>query len=399
MDRPTLEVADIVRRYGEAYRAAAGAALATAQRRVMTAIERCRTAVLGGHLERCDACAHERPVYNSCGNRHCPKCQSLARARWIARREAELLNTQYFHVVFTLPDTIAAIALRNKRVVYNLLFRATADTLRTIAADPKHLGAQLGFFAVLHTWGQQLVHHPHLHCVIPGGGLSLDGTRWIACRPNFFLPVRVLARRFRHVFLEALDEAFQTGQLHFGSSLEHLRDRRAFGRYLAASRRTEWAVYAKSPFAGPRQVLDYVGRYTHRVAISNNRLVAIDDGHVTFRYKDYRANGAEKTLTLAADEFIRRFLLHVLPDGFQRIRYFGFLGNRHRQRQLARCRALLGMALASPPEAQPTDDRDHHEALTHSSLRVCPKCHAAAMRVVEQLPRVAPRRVPAPDTS
>ncbi|MBZ5723279.1 MAG: IS91 family transposase [Acidobacteriia bacterium] len=399
MARPTLEVADIFRRFGEAYRAAAGAALATAQRRVMTAIERCRTAALGGHLERCDACAHERPVYNSCANRHCPKCQSLARARWIARREADLLTTQYFHVVFTVPDAIAAIALHNKRVVYNLLFRATANTLRTIAADPRHLGAQIGFFAVLHTWGQQLVHHPHLHCVIPGGGLSPDGLRWVACRPNFFLPVRVLARRFRHVLLEALDDAFQTGQLHFGSSLAHLRDRRAFARYLAATRRTDWAVFAKPPFAGPRQVLDYVGRYTHRVAISNNRLVAIDDGRVTFRYKDYRANGAEKTLTLAADEFIRRFLLHVLPDGFQRIRYFGFLGNRHRHDQLARCRALLGMAPASSPEAQPTDYRDHYEALTHASLRICPTCHAAAMRVVEQLPRVALHRGPALDTS
>jgi Transposase zinc-binding domain/Putative transposase len=230
VDRPTLEVADIFRRYGDAYRAAVGAALATAQRRVMAAIERCRTAALGGPLERCEACAHERPVYNSCANRHCPKCQSLARARWMARRKAELLDTQYFHVVFTVPDAIAAVALHNKRLVYNLLFRAAADTLRTIAADPKHLGAQIGFFAVLHTWGQQLVHHPHLHCVIPGGGLSLDGTRWISCRPNSFLPVRVLARRFRRVFLEALQQAFDAGQLHFGSSLEHPRDRRAFGR-------------------------------------------------------------------------------------------------------------------------------------------------------------------------
>lgn len=400
MDRPTLEVADIFRRFGDAYRAATGAVCTAAQRRVMTAIERCRTAALGGHLERCDACAHERPVYNSCANRHCPKCQSLARARWITRREAELLDVPYFHVVFTIPDTLAAIALRNKRILYNLLFRATADTLRTIAADPAHLGAQIGFFAVLHTWGQQRVHHPHLHCVIPGGGLSPDGTRWIPCRPHFFLPVRVLARRFRHVFLDALQAAFDAGTLQFGSSLEPLRDRRTFVRYLAATRRTEWAVYAKPPFGGPRQVLDYVGRYTHRVAIANHRLVAIDEGRVTFRYKDYRAHGAERTLTLAADEFIRRFLLHILPDGFQRIRYFGFLGHRHLAERLARCRALLGMAPASPaPDAPPPDYHDHYEALTHASLRVCPKCHAAGMRIVAQIPRVPDHRVPPPDSS
>jgi hypothetical protein len=390
VERPKLEVADVFRRYGDAYRTAAGTLLVSAQRRVMTAIERCRTAALGGHLERCDACAHERPVYNSCRNRHCPKCQSLARAQWLARRQAELLDTQYFHVVFTIPDTLAAVALQNKRVVYNLLFRAVADTLRTIAADPKHLGAQIGFFAVLHTWGQQLVHHPHLHCVIPGGGLSPDGTRWIACRPNFFLPVRVLAKRFRRVFLEALQHAFEAGQIRFGGSLAHLHDRRAFGRYLAATRRTDWSVYAKPPFAGPQQVLDYVGRYTHRVAISNSRLVAIDDGQVTFRYKDYRASGIEKTLTLSSNEFIRRFLLHVLPHGFQRIRYFGFLGNRHRQAQLSLCRALLGTALASPPsEARATDPGNYIEAIVNF-VRMCPKCHATAMRSVTRLPPVAP---------
>jgi hypothetical protein len=399
MARPTLEVADIFRRFGEAYRTAVGSALSTAQRRVMTAIERCRTAALGGHLERCDACAHERPVYNSCRNRHCPKCQSLARARWVARREAELLDTPYFHVVFTLPDTVAALALRNKRVVYNLLFRATADTLRTIALDPRHLGAHIGFFAVLHTWGQQLVHHPHLHCVIPGGGLSPDGTRWIACRPNFFLPVRVLARRFRRVFLDMLQASFDAGELQCGGSLAHLRDRCAFGRYLAATRRTDWIVYAKPPFGGPRQVLDYVGRYTHRVAISNNRLVAIDGSDVTFRYRDYRAHGADKTLTLAADEFIRRFLLHVLPDGLQRIRYFGFLGNRDRQSSLAHCRTLLGMAPIAAGDVPSADSRDDHAALLHASERVCPHCHTATMRVVESLPRLAPGRMPRADTS
>src|SRR6266702_2950913 len=281
MERPRLEVADVLRRYGEAYREQHAASLSTAQRRVMSAIELCRTAALGGHLEQCDQCQHQRIAYDSCRNRHCPKCQSLARAQWIEDRQSELLDTQYFHVVFTLPEEIAAIAYQNKKVVYDILFRATSETLRTIAADPKHLGAEIGFFAVLHSWGQNLTHHPHLHCVVPGGGLCADGQRWIACRPGFFLPVRVLSRFFRRRFLELLLQAFDGGELQFFSALEELREREAFHRYLDPLRQKEWIVYAKAPFAGPEQVLDYVGRYTHRVAISNNRRLDIEDGHAT----------------------------------------------------------------------------------------------------------------------
>jgi hypothetical protein len=378
MDRPKLEVADVFRRYGAAYREQHGGSMSIAQRRVMTAIEACRTAALGGHLERCDQCGHERNAYNSCANRHCPKCQSLARAEWLQQRRSELLNTQYFHVVFTFPEQIAAIAYQNKRVVYGILFHATAETLRTIAADPKHLGAEIGFFCVLHTWGQTLTAHPHLHCVVPGGGISLDGSRWVACRPGFFLPVKVLSRRFRRLSLRYLEHAYAAGKLRFHGELEHLANPKSFARHLAPLREMKWVVYAKPPFAGPEQVLDYVGRYTHRVAISNNRLLDIDDSKVTFRYKDYRHNDKEKTMTLEAGEFIRRFLLHVLPDGFQRIRYYGFLGNRYREQKLARCRQLLGMP--EPAASQPTQDyRERFEALTGSSLRECPVCHQGQM--------------------
>src|SRR6201981_4078408 len=296
MDRPKLEVADVFRRYGEAYRQEHGASMPVAQRRVMTAIEVCRTAVLGGHLEQCDHCGHQRNAYNSCSDRHCPKCQSFARAQWLEDRQSELLDTQYFHVVFTVPERIAMIAYQNKRELYGILFRTAAETLRTIAADPKHLGAEIGFFVVLHTWGQNLMFHPHLHCVVPGGGLSPDGSRWIPSRKGFFLPVRVLSRLFRRLFLELLEKAFYDGQLKFFSSLQELQDRKAFLCYLAPLRKNEWVVYAKKPFAGPQQVLDYVGRYTHRVAISNNRILNLEGGQVTFRYKDYRDGGQQKTM-------------------------------------------------------------------------------------------------------
>jgi Putative transposase/Transposase zinc-binding domain len=331
MDRPKLEVADIFRRYGEASRQNHGASLSTAQRRVMTAIEVCRTAALGGHLERCDSCPYERSAYDSCRDRHCPKCQSLARAEWVEKRKTEVLDCQYFHVVFTLPEDIAALAYQNKDLVYGILFRATAEPLSTIAADPEHLGAEIGFFAVLHTWGQNLLFHPHLHCVVPGGGISPDGTRWVPCRPGFFLPVRVLSRLFRRLFLTYLQQAFDAAQLHFFSSLEALHDPPAFTRYLDPVRTQEWVVYAKPPFAGPQQVVDYVGRYTHRVAISNHRIVDIEDGQVKFHWRDYRNNNQQKTMPLSAEEFIRRFLLHGLPSGFHRIRYYGFLGNRYRK--------------------------------------------------------------------
>jgi hypothetical protein len=298
MDRPTLTVADVFRRYGEAVRGG----LSTAQRRVMTAITSCRTAALGGHVEQRDHCGHARVWYNSCRNRHCPSCQALARAAWIEARTADLLDTEYFHVVFTVPQAIAAIAAQNKAVVYGILFRATADTLRTIAADPRHLGAAIGFVAVLHTWGQTLMHHPHLHCVVPGGGLSPDRTRWIACRPGFFLPVRVLSRLFRRLFLTALHEAFDAGRMHFTGALQALATSAGFAAHLQPTRQTDWVVYAKRPFAGPQQVLESVGRYTHRVAIANQRLLDMDDGHVRFRYKHYRADPAQtpQTMTLEA---------------------------------------------------------------------------------------------------
>jgi Putative transposase/Transposase zinc-binding domain len=389
MDRPKLEVADVFHRYGEAYRERHGASMSTAQRRVMTAIELCRTAALGGHLERCDECGHERNCFNSCRDRHCPKCQSLARSRWIEDRQSELLEVPYFHVVFTVPKEIAAITYQNKKVVYGILFRVTAETLTTIAADPKHLGAQIGFFAVLHTWGQNLLFHPHLHCVVPGGGPSPDGQRWISCRPNFFLPVRVLSRLFRRLFLEALQKAFDAGKLQFFGALEPLRECLAFVRHLARAKTSEWVVYAKRPFTGPQQVLDYVGRYTHRVAISNNRLLDIENDQVRFQWKDYRTGGQVKAMTLSADEFIRRFLLHVLPGGFQRIRYYGFLGNRYRQEKLDQCRRLLGMQMPGPPAIpiREQDYRDRYEDLTGCSLRQCPQCQRGRMVLVAILPR------------
>ena len=400
MDRAAPTVAEVFRRYGEAYRADTGAALSTAQRRVMTAIARCRTAALGGHVERCDRCGHTRVWYNSCRNRHCPTCQSLARAAWIDARTADLLDTEYFHVVFTVPQEIAVIAKQNKATVYTILFRAVAETLRTIAADPKHLGAAIGFFAVLHTWGQTLVHHPHLHCVVPGGGLSLDGTRWIACRPGFLLPVRVLSRLFRRLFLTELDAAFDAHALQFFGALIPLQDRRAWYQHLAPARHVDWVVYAKRPFAGPPQVLEYVGRYTHRVAIANARLVDIEDGQVRFRYKNYRDDTPHpKTMTLVASEFMRRFLLHVLPAGFHRIRYFGWLGNRHRTQKLAQCRQCLGTAAPETPSSTvPAEYRDRYEALTGRSLRDCPSCHDGQMRVIDQVVR-ADAAAAMPDSS
>ena len=397
MPRPALEVADIFRRYGKIYRQENAASLSAAQRRVMTAIEVCRTATLGGHREQCDQCGHQRISYNSCRNRHCPKCQSLERAEWIEKRQTELLDCPYFHVVFTVPQPIAEIAFQNKQAVYGILFHAAAETLRTIAADPQHLGARVGFFCVLHTWGQNLLHHPHLHCVVPGGGISLDGRRWVSCRPGFFLPVRVLSRLFRRLFLEALEKAFAAGKLNFFSSLESLRNRPDFLRFLARTRQTEWVVYAKPPFAGPEQVLDYVGRYTHRVALSNHRLLAMERGQVRFLWKDYR-DSRQKTLSLAADEFIRRFLLHVLPNRFQRIRYYGFLGNRHREENLAMCRRLLNMPAHKPAAQALRDYRDRYEELTGHSLRQCPVCRAGHMRLIEILSPLG-KHPRAPDTS
>ena len=347
----------------------------------MLAIEHCRTAALGGHVERCGDCGHQRIAYNSCRNRNCPKCQGLARAQWLADRQAELLDVPYFHVVFTVPEAVATIAFQNQTAVYDILFRAASETLGTIAADPKHLGAEIGFLAVLHTWGQNLLHHPHLHCLVPGGGIAPDGRRWVSCRPGFFLPVRVLSRMFHGLFLHYLEKAFANGELNFFSAHRHLHEPAAFRRHLAPVRDTEWVVYAKRPFAGPAQVLDYVGRYTHRVAISNNRLVSMDEGKVHFRWKDYRNGNKQKTMSLQAGEFIRRFMIHVLPDGFHRIRYYGFLGNCHRARKLELCRELLRMAPAAPAEP-PADYRDRYEALTGSALHQCPHCRTGMMVVI-----------------
>jgi Putative transposase/Transposase zinc-binding domain len=403
MGRFGLEVADVFRRYGEAFREHHGASLSTAQRRVMSAIERCRTAALGGHIEQCDHCDHQRICYNSCRDRHCPKCQSLARAEWLENRQSELLDAVYFHVVFTIPAPIAAIAYQNKARVYAILFRAASQTLRTIAADPKHLGAEIGFFTMLHTWGQTLTLHPHLHCVVAGGGLSLDGTRWISCRPDFFLPVRVLSRLFRRLFLKYLEQAFDAGTLQFFSSLEPLRTRPAFLRHLAPARKTEWRVYAKPPFGGPEQalngseqVLKYMARYTHRVAISNDRLLDIEDGKVVFRWKDYRDNNRHKTMALAAKEFIRRFLMHVLPEGFQRIRYYGFLANSCRKQKLALCRQLLQMPPSEPHCEVKNDYRDRYEELTGGSLKTCPVCRQGHMLVIEVFDGTSQSRPTAP---
>lgn len=385
MDRPKLEVADVFRRYGEAYRQNHGPSMSAEQRRVMAAIEVCRTSVLGGHLERCDQCGYERNCFNSCRDRHCPKCQSLARAQWIERRQAELLDCPYFHAVFTVPEEMAAIAYQNKAAVYEILFHATAETLKTIAADRKHLGAEIGFFAVLHSWGQNLTFRPHLHCVVPGGGLSVDGKRWVRCRAGFFLSVRVLSRLFRRLFLERIEKAFNSGKLQFFASLEPLRDPHTFAKRMAAAKESEWVVYAKRPFAGPQQVLDYVGRYTHRVAISNNRLVDIENGHVQFHWKDYRDDSRIKVMDLEADEFIRRFLLHVLPESFQRIRYYGFLANRDRKKKLALCRQLLGMQSSSKTTSV-RDYRERFQELTGRSLTLCPQCQKGQMITLESLP-------------
>ena len=397
MAREGLEVADIFRHFGPAFRDRNGASLSTERRRAMIAIESCRTAALGGHVELCDNCGHQRVAYNSCRNRNCPKCQGLARAQWLEDRQAELLDVPYFHVVFTVPQEIEVIAFQNQTVVYDILFQSVSETLRRIADDPKHLGAQIGFLAVLHTWGQNLMHHPHLHCLVPGGGIAPDGQSWIACREGFFLPVRVLSRLFRGLFLHYLEKAFTAGELNFFNAWRHLHEPAAFRRYLAPVHNAEWVVYAKRPFAGPAQVLDYVGRYTHRVAISNNRLLSMDNGKVRFRWKDYRDGNRQKTMTLEGGEFIRRFLIHVLPDGFHRIRYFGFLANCHRARKLALCRELLGMATPAPADP-PADYRDRFEALTGRSLRECPHCHTGIKVVIGCIVRPTVCE-PGPDTS
>ena len=401
MPQERLEVADIFRAHGPAWRRANAGHVSLGQLKVMSAIERCRTAALGGHVARCEKCDHTLIAYNSCRNRHCPKSQGAAAQAWLADREAELLPVPYYHVVFTLPGPIADIAYQNKAEIYAILFKATARTLLTIAADPKHLGARIGLTAVLHTWGSALTHHPHLHCIVPGGGLAPDGQRWVSCRPGFFLPVRVLSRLFRRLFLEQLAAAHEAGRLHFFADHAPLAERHAFAAYLAPLRKVEWVVYAKRPFAGPQAVLAYLSRYTHRVAIANSRLIAFDDNGVTFRWKDYRAKGRErqKVMTLASDEFIRRFLIHVLPSGFHRIRHYGLFANGGRAENLGRVRELLGVPA---PHDQP-DDSDATADEPSTSSFPCPCC-GGRMIIIETFERGStPRaRPPSPiriDTS
>src|SRR5208337_2591937 len=383
MSRPKLEVADIFRGHGAAWRAASAGHVSLDQLKVMSAIERCRTAALGGHVARCENenCGHTQIAYNS-RNRHCPKCQGAAAREWLAEREAELLPVPYFHVVFSLPAKIADIAYQNKAAIYDILFKASAETMITIAADPKHLGARVGVLSVLHTWGSALNHHPHVHMIVPGGGISLDGARWVACRPDFLLYVGVLSRLFRRLVLEKLTAAHRAGALQFFSKHAVLANARAFAAYLAPLRNSKWVVYCKRPFGGPEEVLRYLARYTHRVAISNRRLVSLDDNRVTFKWKDYRLEGPErynKLMTLDTHEFIRRFLMHVLPAGFHRIRYYGFLTSQTRARNIARIRELLALPLV-PVDAIKAANAKPEEPKTPE--HPCPCC-GSRMRIIE----------------
>jgi hypothetical protein len=390
MGRSALEVADVFRALGTEYWEHQAPHVSREQRRVVRAITSCRTAALGGHVEACDRCAYQRISYNSCRDRHCPKCQGAARDRWVAARREDLLEVEYFHLVFTLPEQIAEIALRNKRCVYGCLFRAAWETLRSIASDPLHLGAEVGMVAVLHTWGQTLTHHPHLHCVVPGGGLSPEG-EWVKCRRGFLLPVRVLSSRFRRVMLDELEQAGERGEIAWVGQIEGLADPEAFGRLVRELRAAKWVVYAKRPFGGPEQVLKYLGRYTHKVAITNHRLLAIEDGSVRFRYRDYRSGNAERVMTLSAEEFARRFLVHVLPDSFQRIRHYGLLANRSRRVKLARCRELLGprAICETISEAEPVESCRQQE-------RLCPACGRGQMRRLGALDAVPDLGAPEP---
>jgi len=400
MARPSLEVADIFRDHGSAWRLANAGHVSLDQMKVMSAIERCRTAALGGHVARCEngACAYTVVSYNSCRNRHCPKCQGAAAQKWLAEREAELLPVSYFHVVFTLPSQLRDVAYQNKRVIYDLLMKAAAETTLAIAADPKRLGARIGITAVLHTWGSAMTHHPHVHMIVPGGGLSLDGARWVAARANFLVHVNVLARLFRGKMLAMLMDVHRAGQLKFFNSHAGLADKRTFKRFVAPLRRIKWVVYCKAPFAGPKQVLRYLSRYTHRVAISNRRLVAADDGGVSFRWKDYRIEGPGrwKTMTLAPHEFIRRFLIHVLPKGFHRIRHYGLFANGNRAESIAKARELLAVATPqTEPEAASTQQSD--QPRVHP--RPCPCC-GGRMIVIEVFARGgSPSHKPSIDTS
>jgi hypothetical protein len=395
MTRPALEVADIFRGHGPAWREANADHISRDQMKVMSAIERCRTMALGGHVARCEGCAHTVIAYNSCRNRHCPKCQGAAAREWLAERQAELLPVPYYHVVFTLPAPLRDIAYQNKAVIYDLLFKASAETVLTIAADPKHLGVRIGITAVLHTWGSTMIHHPHIHMIVPGGGISLDGQRWVSCRPRFLLPVPVFSKLFRGLFLHKLLAAHREGRLTFFGKHARLAERKAFAAYLGPSRKVKWHVYCKPPFGGPEAVLAYLSRYTHRVAISNHRLIASDHRGVTFRYKDYRADGSAryKIMTLAAHEFIRRFLLHVLPKGFHRIRHYGLFANGNRATNIARARELL----AVPPRfIEPGTDAPTEPDQPLTLPTPCPCC-GGRMIIVEVFERgCEPKHRPTP---
>ena len=398
MARPALEIADIFRDHGPAWRQANAGHVSLGQLKVMSAIESCRTVALGGHVMRCEDCLHTQIAYNSCRNRHCPKCQGSQALAWMKERKSELLDVPYFHVVFTLPARIAAIAYQNKAVVYDLLFKASSQTMRTIAADPKRLGVKIGFTSVLHTWGSAMSHHPHVHMIVPGGGISLDGTRWIGCRSNYLLPVKVLSRLFRRLMLEMLLAAHDAGRLQFFGDHAHLAGKAAFKAYLAPLHRTKWFVYSKRPFAGPEQVLAYLSRYTHRVAISNSRLIAADATGITFSYKDYRIEGPGryKTMTLKPDEFIRRFLMHVLPNGFHRIRHCGLLASGTKTETIARARQLIATVapVQTAHQPQPPDSAPATDQATHP----CPYC-GGRMNIIETFNRGStPQYRPPPPT-
>ena len=395
MSGSSLEVADIFRAHGAAWRAANKGHVSLTQLKVMSAIGRCRTAALGGHVARCADCKHEHIAYNSCRNRHCPKCQAGAAKAWLAAREAELLPVRYFHLVFTLPKPIADIAFQNKREIYNLLMRASADTVLKIAADPKHLGARIGVTSVLHTWGSAMTHHPHVHMIVPGGGLSADGAKWIACRKNFFLSVRVLSRLYRRLILEGLIRLHKAGKLQFFGDHAGLINWDTFEAFLKPLRKIDWVVYAKEPFAGPRAVLAYLSRYTHRIAISNSRLIRFDECSVTFRAKDYRVSGSgrHKTMTLKTDEFIRRFLIHVLPRGQHRIRHYGFFGNGNRAASIARIRQLLGAKMSDQDHANDDSLGDADEPPRVLALP-CPCCGGQLIIIETITPERQPRAPP-----
>ena len=407
MSGSTLEVADIFRAQGNAWRQAHAGHISLGQLKVMSAIEACRSAALGGHVLRCSSCEHQQIAYNSCRNRHCPKCQGSAAHRWLEARQADLLPVEYFHLVFTLPAPISDLAYSNQSVIYTILFKAAAKTLQTIAADPKHLGARIGLTLVLHTWGSAMTHHPHVHGIVPGGGLSIDGKRWVHCRPGFFLPVRVLSRLFRRLFLERLDEAYQASDLKFFGEHRLLTDTKAFADWLKPMKQIDWVVYAKRPFAGPEAVLSYLSRYTHRVAISNSRLLKFNEKGVTFKWKDYRSKQRfrYKSMTLATDEFIRRFLIHVLPSGFHRIRHYGLLANSGRRDNLKRARELL-MDQTDDEEVneegviENTESNSNETPETVQATYLCPDCGSPMVIIEcfgrEQLPRAPPLRIVAP---